>query len=377
MDGERRLEIEAILEVGRAVWTGSIHDGSPGAIEPLSRDCLDWTFFLDQASRHRMMGACWLLLSRVHAAGTYVPHTELYGTCYKATVHRNRLTYREIRRILPALRSAGVDVVLRKGAVLVEQVYRDTGLRPMKDVDVLVRPGHEKPFMDTMRQLGYQAGQPSEDGSTIIPNSRRTELAWRLQSASFPSLHLLTGDTLRPMVTVDPCRALFLPKSGYSIAPEELFEAAVTVSTEALGELPVLAPHHLVLDLCAHLYKESTTLRYMHRGKYQRLTQYVDIIGYFVSTAPFDWDGLLSECARHGVWAPVYFALANARSLYPDAPVPADVVEQIRRAGRIADGFLDEYGHVDLSEPRRWRENFMQRTFSPTRPALPASASLI
>jgi len=57
---------------------------------------------------------------------------------YFISAARNGRLYRELRSLLGCLRSAGIQVIVLKGAFLAEAVYGDIALRPMCDIDLMV-----------------------------------------------------------------------------------------------------------------------------------------------------------------------------------------------------------------------------------------------
>ena len=52
---------------------------------------------------------------------------------------RNTLFYHELSKILEALNKVNIPVILLKGAYLAEKIYEDIALRPMLDIDLLLR----------------------------------------------------------------------------------------------------------------------------------------------------------------------------------------------------------------------------------------------
>jgi hypothetical protein len=64
--------------------------------------------------------------------------------------------YREaaLRKLLPAFNACGIPVILLKGCYLGRFVYKDPALRPMDDVDVLVREEHFDQAGQELERLG-------------------------------------------------------------------------------------------------------------------------------------------------------------------------------------------------------------------------------
>ncbi len=73
-----------------------------------------------------------------------------------AVVAANNVYYRELARILAAIAEVGnTEVAVLKGAALASTLYADPGLRPMGDLDLLLRPEGLASALSTLRDLGY------------------------------------------------------------------------------------------------------------------------------------------------------------------------------------------------------------------------------
>lgn len=74
---------------------------------------------------------------------------------YYRTVAKNLCMYAELRPILESLREKDLEVVILRGAALAETVYDDMGLRPMGDIDLLVKKEDLPHAEETIIALGY------------------------------------------------------------------------------------------------------------------------------------------------------------------------------------------------------------------------------
>jgi hypothetical protein len=74
---------------------------------------------------------------------------------YLASASRNLHLFQELGKILRALQSANIAVIPLKGACLAQAIYGNIALRPMGDVDLLVKPDEMARALDVLRALGY------------------------------------------------------------------------------------------------------------------------------------------------------------------------------------------------------------------------------
>ena len=94
------------------------------------------------------------------AAGLPPAVDEELRRAYLGTARRNAILFSELERILPALETAGAPVLLLKGAALAQVVYCNIALRPMADLDLLVREEHVPAALRVLTACGYEITPP-------------------------------------------------------------------------------------------------------------------------------------------------------------------------------------------------------------------------
>ncbi|MHC5082101.1 MAG: nucleotidyltransferase family protein, partial [Planctomycetota bacterium] len=100
----------------------------------------------------------------VHKSLGTVPspgHGKVFLEALEALRHgaraRNMALFAELSRIHDASRSAGIDILAMKGVPAIVRLYGgDISLRPMADLDLMVRPGQTAPFLGLLEDLGYR-----------------------------------------------------------------------------------------------------------------------------------------------------------------------------------------------------------------------------
>jgi hypothetical protein len=76
-------------------------------------------------------------------------------TAYYNTSAQNQVIYQELERISKVLINAELPVVVLKGAALASSVYPEIGLRPMGDLDLLIKQKHLFDALSIIRTLDY------------------------------------------------------------------------------------------------------------------------------------------------------------------------------------------------------------------------------
>jgi hypothetical protein len=75
---------------------------------------------------------------------------------YYASARRNALLLNAVEQVVERMATAGVEVIVLRGASLAETVYGDAALRPMADADLLIRPDVIHDVARLMGELGYR-----------------------------------------------------------------------------------------------------------------------------------------------------------------------------------------------------------------------------
>ena len=100
----------------------------------------NWQTLIAEAGRHRVAP---LLHQKIKKAGgrSMVPGdvVEKLKKQYLANASRNTILFHQLDIIVSNLNEKNIPVILLKGAHLAEFVYKDISLRPMSDIDILVK----------------------------------------------------------------------------------------------------------------------------------------------------------------------------------------------------------------------------------------------
>jgi hypothetical protein len=75
---------------------------------------------------------------------------------YRYYLYKNELLMHRIATLLAAFEEAGIDTMVLKGAALIQLYYRESGLRPMLDADVLVHAHQAQQAMELLTKLQWK-----------------------------------------------------------------------------------------------------------------------------------------------------------------------------------------------------------------------------
>jgi Uncharacterised nucleotidyltransferase len=358
-----RAEAELIITLSRQELTpaAEAHARELAAVP----GSLDWGLFLDQVTEHRVASLVSRNIDELRAQDRPLPVEPSVAATLRAVrlcqQMSNRLMLGELRNVLAAAERSSIRVVPRKGGHLAQTVYREQGLRPMEDLDLLADPADVPALTVLLAELGYQQGKLV--GGVIQPLDRRESLYWRLFGSDLPHFSKLVGDSHTPVIRIDVSISLALPGKGYDIPVTEVLRRAVPCQIDG-QQVSFLAPEDVLIDLCSHIYKKTTVLRFMRQGKHRRLVKHVDIVEFIQScSGDFSWPTLLNRTDKYGIHPQVYYTLAHVNMLFP-GEIPSEVLNTLGSSFEHCPAFLDEYGQWDLPTTLTWQRPFMDRFFS-------------
>lgn len=236
------------------------------AIRDACRRQRDWRGAVSEAELHGM--APWLLM-RIRDTRAEVPDAcrrELAALAFRHA-DAGRIRTRALLEITERLDRHGIGVLVLKGAALAHLIYDPPGLRPMRDIDVLVAPAQLGRAAAVMSELGYEAkGDVSLPDHHHLPTVSRT--VERLRVSVEVHHDALTRDNIGS-IRVD----------SLSEPARELTVAGATLRT--LGHIDMLR------HLCRHI---------LEPGETTRIGSALDIMMYAVKYADrIDWPRLRRE----------------------------------------------------------------------------------
>jgi hypothetical protein len=257
---------------------------------------------------------------------------------YLNSTARNMRLYSELSKVLKILTDAGIPVIPLKGAYLAEVVYRDRALRPMNDIDLMVRQDDFRKTIELFTDKGYRV-----EGKAVVP-----EDVFSVQQHYPP----LTG---KNGLSIEVHWTLTQPDLNDRIEIKSIWHRTRPCMVANVDVL-VLSPEDLILHLCIHAA--------LHHGLGGQLRSLFDIsrtIRFY--TDDINWR-FLSDLARlWGAERSVYLVLALA-GRYAGIPVPEDFMADIRPENsvseifEIAETFL--FNRSPIAIPRRvarlWEE---------------------
>ncbi len=270
---------------------------------------LDWEEVLETAKWHRVEPLLYYNLMDL-------PEAKIIPTDFmehiKKSFYSNMVTninlYSELERLLGVFNKSGINVILLKGSVLGRTVYDNDSIRPLSDIDIMVKIIDIEKADKTLSENGYVFNEKSSREwfrennynfqFTHPVKNIMIELHWHILSKSEPApIAIKDHDIIKRMWE----RAI--PMKAYD-------DKALT-----------LCPSDLLFYLCVHFLKhrfQSPIGRYRgvfnSRGSLLQLNDIYQSVRYYKDE--IDWVSLDLEAEKYQVTRLIYSTLYIVRNIF-------------------------------------------------------------
>ncbi len=293
----RRRENALLLAASRCP------DASPQAAP--ENAAYDWRYLL-AAAEQQGVGA--LLRQSLIGAGAGQPPDwarAALDAAYWGQHFRNRFLLDELPALLARAVSAGLSVMPLKGAALVHGYYPAAALRPMSDLDLLIRPDDTERMADLLHDCGYlPVTRPAS-------NTGSREYAFVAHRAEGAALVEYRSEPLDPMTGfpagLDPALAARLRTHA-----ARMWERG-QAGEYAGAPMVRIAPEDLLLHVTSHLATRHAGFRLLWLHDVCRILA--------AHPTDFDWHYFCDEAAMLNLTVPVEAALIAAHR-WLGAPLP-------------------------------------------------------
>lgn len=265
--------------------------------ETLSLD-LNWAYFFERARSEGVLSLVYKSLCEIDDAESILPEgiMERLKSCYYTIAARNTLLYEKLNNILTSFNQARIEVIILKGMVLAETIYSDIALRPMYDIDILIRKEDFLSVEDRLKDLGY------------------------INSVSYPEdFH---KDNMMVDVHWDLMNITRVKSRGksYRIDMDKVWRNSVFIEIPG-QKIRILSPEHCLMDLCLHL-----TLHHGLNG----LIWFVDIarlIKHYKNE--IDWNKFIEDSLRYKIYKPLYYTFYYVKNILGQE-IPLFVLDKLK-----------------------------------------------
>jgi hypothetical protein len=275
----------------------------------------EWDELIRQSERHGVSAYLYRRLKELVLNGSIPTHVERrFREITLQNASRNIRLYHELGKTLKILADNGIPVILLKGAHLAEGVYGNIALRPMGDVDILLKKKDLHKTVTLLLQTGFHAGDERQASYIewsagnqyhILPNAKHffdlVHPAWR--------------------VKLDVHCSLVEDEKPFNIDTEGLWDRAQRICTEGVEAL-TLSPVDLLLYQCLH-----ASIHHLFEFGLRPFCDIFETIRCYKDE--INWEQAQSRAVRWGVDRCTFLTLYLSRELL-GAMVPDEVLKALQ-----------------------------------------------
>jgi hypothetical protein len=279
---------------------------------------VNWGDFLDQATKHAVAPLIYHTL-REDTAILRPPITDTLREAYYASATKNALLHHALEQTISTLHESGIPVILLKGSALAYGAYGNIALRPMGDVDLLVRTDMMPRTQAVLAQRGYLVREP------VYPLPRH--VTFTRTDGGVP-----VNVEIHQHIVSSPYYRKSIPEEWLWQEPLEL-----SLGSE-VGRM--LSPEAAIFHSCLH-FLDHTSME----GGLLWLWDIVEI----ARNLPVHWETVADRSAEFGITLPVRSVLLKCRELL-GLVLPDDSLHRILSS---QPGFVERQAYQFCLSPSR------------------------
>lgn len=344
MEREKQL----LIYLSRVSFT----DEDEKRILSLLSENINWFEFFKYALYHKTAVLCWKNL-RTISPHVFIPKylDDMMNYCYLSTKMRNRLCLKEAHRVVENLDKNGVISIPVKGTFLLENIYKDFGVRYSGDSDFLVRKADVENLERILTNMGYVMGHYSYSQKRIDPIKRRELLKWKLYMSNLCPFLRLSGSDLFPTYKLDFRHSL----------DDKLDENPINEIIENYKNTGVVESCYYFLHLCTHFYDEAKHSVDIELYKDLNIIKLCDIREFYLKyMCERELKKFYDFVNKYHFEEQVYFTMMFLKLIYNDG-YENEILNNIVCENKNT---INTFGDNSLENQESSRKDIMERLFS-------------
>ena len=323
----------------------------------LENEEIDWESLFKEAVYHKIAPVIYQNLKRANIASVPDNFLKNLEAIYYGNARRNIRYLSELEKILNSLRETGVEAIVLKGAALAEEVYKNPALRPVEDIDLLVRKFDFPAAKAVFKGEGYNECKNEK----LFPSKIRRDLEKKLHKPfeKFDYEAQFSKNNREYLFDIHWDLLLICEskiKEEIQLNMDRIWERAKITSFGTVSAC-TMSPEDLLIYLCLHLRE-----RHFERAR-SRIIWWYDIYKVLETYKnKLDWDYFLSSLREYEICESVFPLLLTLKELL-DPPFPADLLKEFKNysdifpAEKIAPKASEQLKFVEKHEERDYLSN--------------------
>lgn len=276
-------------------------------VEALIRQPIDWKTFENAAMWHGIAPLAFNGLKNVRSRHR-LPDQLLnkLKSEYRKNLIRNTLIFAELDRIIAALGELPLPVVLLKGAAITRMIYKDIGLRPMSDIDILVKKENLYQAVQAIEACGYR--QHGREGLEQLLNTKYHVVYFNPDTKVLLEIHWDITCNRNPSLVRSSVSSLM-----------DMWWSRASNAESGFDHVFHLDPIDLICLVGPHFFKHrflKTNAGFSTKGGLLQLCDILNIVNFHQDS--LNWDALKAESQRMGLHSTVSVTLWIVKTIFND-----------------------------------------------------------
>ena len=289
------------------------------AVKAIKEETFDWLYFIRQAVSHDVAGLLHPAFFEDYSIPRWVRN--IIDSIYNNQKNLGNLMIEEFHNIVFEIQRENIDVIILKGMYLVPEIYKDAGLRPFGDLDILVKESDVKKVNQILRANGYTQGRYNAKNGTIeeFPESELKKYSDGLQhEAEYVAKRNLPQNNYETIFCKIDVHKRINTTSDYNTIPvKDLLCRSQCYDSTCGKRFKKLSREDMLIHLCYHLYWHTQSLQDIARRTDASLKLFVDIRTFIMAERP-DINLVLEYAQKANMLMAVRFSLYFAQKLFGD-----------------------------------------------------------
>ncbi|SCZ09497.1 nucleotidyltransferase domain-containing protein [Alkaliphilus peptidifermentans] len=342
-----------ILLVSRLTYS----DNDEDELKRIVREKLDWDSILLMAKKHKIMPLLWYNLT-TKGLKEAIPYQleRLFKFYYLGTVERNKIYLEELSKIREAFKANGLVCSPLKGGYLIENMYKDLGIRTINDIDIMIESVNRLKVIEVMRSIGYEQGDYDYINHIIKPINREKQIFWKMNMNNLYPFKKLHNSEYCKMTEIDFSFSLDFDLNSDPITM--MLQRKIEDNSDDITA--VLKPEDFFIHLCCHLYKEATNVMWVKLESDLNLIKFCDVREFALQKMEDkSLERAIEFAKNYKMEEAIYYTLYYLRKLYNDG-YETNVISKMDISHKV----LDSFGENDYGTSHKWNKTFLQRLFA-------------
>lgn len=296
-----KLEKETILKL----CDKEITDADKKYINQTLRRYLNWEEFFSLIVYNNVGPIVFRNLAKVDTEN--IP-AWVIGNLKQSYVHSFLKTaplFYDLSQFLKEVKKNKIPIVVLKGAAISEKIYGDTSLRPMEDIDILVKKEDWPLIREALTKLGYTNEENLDllDLENLSPVPMERHIAYENKNGTKLEIKFYLFSLDFPDFT----------------HPEEYWQEAI-VQKIAQTEVLTLCPEDQFLYLVSRLINVG----------FRHLLWFCDLKEFLLYYPKIDWEKIEEKARKRKVTTTLYYTLTTLKEEFCVNSLPVGILERIR-----------------------------------------------